>query len=145
MLAVLPPHARSQGSGPALLEQLDSHYYFPQREGLKRLAFSIHWAQLDPFSEKDDKKLLNNPTVRFHWTEGMQAPEYEIEDSDSTESPLRELEIIQFMRQFSEVFLPVPLGRKLTDYSLKEQQKGDRFLKARYVTDTPTLSCNTIS
>lgn len=121
----------------SLLDKLDSRYYYPQRAGLKKLAFTIHWGQLDPFSASGDKKLLNNPSVRFHWNAGTGPARLEIEDADKEVSGERELEIIQFMNQYAEIFLPVPLGEKLSGYSLKDQRKGGRFLEARYTADTP--------
>lgn len=125
------------GLSDPLLDKLDAYYYYPQREGLKKLAFTIHWAQLDPFSGGDDKKLLNNPTVRFNWQAGMVAPHFEMEATEKDVPAERELQILQFMNQYAEIFIPVPLSQKLSGYSLNAQRRGKDSLEVRYTADHP--------
>ncbi len=119
-----------------LITKLDSHYYYPQREGIKSLRFSIHWAQLDPFADTEDKKLLNNPTVIFSWKTGQDKPDFEIDESAGNVSPIRELEILKFMSQYSEVFMPIPLSKTLEDYTYKGKKKRKGYLEARFSTDS---------
>ncbi len=123
--------------GSALIQKLDSHYYYPQHEGIKKLSFSIHWAQLDPFADTEDKKLLNNPTVQFNWKVGQDKPDFEIDESAGNLSPIRELEILRFMSQYAEVFLPVPLNKTLEDYDFKGKKQKKNLLEARFSTNTP--------
>ncbi|QPJ63628.1 MAG: hypothetical protein G3M70_17830 [Candidatus Nitronauta litoralis] len=121
---------------PPLIEKLDSHYYYPQREGIKSLKFSIHWAQLDPFADTEDKKLLNNPTVIFNWKAGQDKPDFEIDESAGSVSPIRELEILKFMSQYAEVFMPIPLSKTLDDYTFKGKKQRKGYLEARFSTDS---------
>ncbi len=135
-LAHVSSGATDQATSP-LIQKLDSHYYYPQREGIKRLSFRIQWAQLDPFSDTKNKKLLNNPTVQFNWKAGQDSPDFELDESTTDVSPLRELEILKFMSQYAEVFLPVPLSKTLEDYSFVGEKQRKGFLEARFRTQTP--------
>lgn len=131
----LAGHSSANPPSP-LIAKLDSHYYYPQREGINSLRFSIHWAQLDPFAVNEDKKLLNNPTVIFNWKAGQDKPGFEIDESAGNVTPIRELEILKFMSQYAEVFMPIPLSKTLEDYTFKGKKQRKGYLEARFSTDS---------
>ena len=132
LLSSLPAFALSP-----LLKKLDDHYYFPQHQGLKRLSFTIHWAQMDPFSDSKEKSFLTNPTVNFQWKAGDALPQFQLEENQKDVSPFRELEITKLISQYHEAFLPVPLAKKLEDYAFKGRKKQRQLIEARFATRTP--------
>ncbi|MFQ5483002.1 MAG: hypothetical protein ACE5ER_09605 [Nitrospinaceae bacterium] len=122
-------------SGAALLRQLDRHYYYPQRHGLKRLSAQINLSRVNPFSEDTDQTILRYPTVQMLWTAESPFTQFFLEEQDRRVPSERDLEIMNLITPYREVFVPIPLSEKLSGHRLVRRKKGLRWVEAQFKTD----------
>ncbi len=108
-----------------VVKKLDAHYYYPQRQGVKKLSVLIDWRQMDVASL--DQRYLTNPQARFVWARGG-AGKFSIVDVEklSQDSRIRTLE---FFGNYEEVVVPKTLAEQLERYELNvADQSGGRIL-----------------
>jgi len=116
-----------------LLNKLDSHYYYPQKEGLTSLVADLLWEQQDTSSEQI--KFLKKPNFQFKGKLKNHSYEKKIINSarNSNLSGAEKTEHINVLNNYLDVFLPNTLYEKFSNYEgqIKYQPKKNLVLHLR--------------
>ena len=116
-----------------LLNKLDSHYYYPQKEGLTSLVADLLWEQQDTSSEQI--KFLKKPNFQFKGKLKNHSYEKKIINSprNSNLSGAEKTEHINVLNNYLDVFLPNTLYEKFSNYEgqIKYQPKKNLVLNLR--------------
>jgi hypothetical protein len=116
-----------------LLNKLDSHYYYPQKEGLTSLVADLLWEQQDTSSEQI--KFLKKPNFQFKGKLKNHSYEKKIINSarNSNLSGAEKTEHINVLNNYLDVFLPNTLYEKFSNYEgqIKYQPKKSLVLHLR--------------
>ena len=99
-----------------LLNKLDSHYYYPQKEGLTSLVADLLWEQQDTSSEQI--KFLKKPNFQFKGKLKNHSYEKKIINSprNSNLSGAEKTEHINVLNNYLDVFLPNTLYEKFKPF-----------------------------
>ena len=116
-----------------LLNKLDSHYYYPQKEGLTSLVADLLWEQQDTSSEQI--KFFKKPDFQFKGKLKNHYYEKKIINSprNSNLSGAEKTEHINVLNNYLDVFLPNTLYEKFSNYEgqIKYQPKKNLVLHLR--------------
>ena len=116
-----------------LLNKLDSHYYYPQKEGLTSLVADLLWEQQDTSSEQI--KFFKKPDFQFKGKLKNHSYEKKIISSprNSNLSGAEKTEHINVLNNYLDVFLPNTLYEKFSNYEgqIKYQSKKSLVLHLR--------------
>ena len=116
-----------------LLNKLDSHYYYPQKEGLTSLVADLLWEQQDTSSEQI--KFFKKPDFQFKGKLKNHSYEKKIINSarNSNLSGAEKTEHINVLNNYLDVFLPNTLYEKFSNYEgqIKYQPKKNLVLHLR--------------
>lgn len=129
--SVLPSSAFCLESAGQILEELDAHYYYPQKQGLQKLSVRMEWEQLDVSS--DSGKYLKNPSVEFFWENspaGFKSA-FELVDKSGEISEDRRLEILRLFQNYKEIVIPQTLVNKMMGHEgqIKGENKQTRLIE----------------
>ncbi len=117
----------------ALIETLDERYYYPQRQGLKKLSVRVDWEQLDTVT--GNGRYLKNPPARFTWErfDGGVRRVIELEESAFEISSQRKREVLNMLEHYKELIVPKTLGEKVAAYqgSLKQTRRKNVVMEFR--------------
>lgn len=125
---LVPSPAFCLESADQLLKELDAHYYYPQKQGLKKLAVRVEWEQLDVTT--DSGKYLRNHPVKFLWKKtpaGFRSV-FKLANRSLEISDERKKELLNTLENYKDIVIPQTLTSKLANYKGKikavKKQKG---------------------
>jgi hypothetical protein len=143
---VVTSNVWAQSEADKILSKLDQNYYYPQQDnGLEKVTARVQWEQLDVASGSG--KFLRNPEFKFSWkndgAKGMY--EFELIGEDRNYSIKRKFELKNQIKNYGELFIPLRLKQKFTQYrgSIKKLVGGwSRLLYKTNSTDKNVESYN---
>ncbi len=131
LLPILQAPAYCIESAGELVKDLDAHYYYPQKQGLKKLSVRMEWEQLDVIT--DSGLYLKNPSFKFLWQKSPTGSKsvFKLADGSSEVSEERRQELMSMLENYKEVVIPETLEEKMAGYEgqVKEAQKKSRLIE----------------
>ena len=115
-----------------ILKDLDAHYYYPQKQGLKKLSVQVQWEQLDVIT--DSGMYLKNPPLVFNWEKeasGSSHGVFKFADDSFEVSKERKRELLNMLENYKEVLIPKTLTEKMSGHvgKIKTARKQKRLLE----------------
>ena len=103
-------------SAGQIIQNLDTHYYYPQKQGLNKLSVRIEWEQLDVSNDKE--RYLKNPPVQFIWKNSPTGSRsiFKLADDSFEVSAERKKELMNLLENYKEVVIPQTLLQKMAGY-----------------------------
>ena len=132
-------------SAGQILEELDTHYSFPQKQGLQKLSVRMEWEQLDVVT--DSGKFLKNPAVDFFWKMSPSGSRsvFKLADRSFEVSEERRQELLNTLENYKEVVIPETLDEKMAGYKgqikvVKKQKRLVEFVSRKSGADIKKYS-----
>jgi hypothetical protein len=134
---LVPSPAFCLESADQLLKELDAHYYYPQKQGLKKLAVRVEWEQLDVIT--DSGKYLKNPPVEFLWkkTRAGSKSAFELAKRSHEISDERKKELLNTLENYKDIVIPQTLTNKLANYKGKVKATKKKKTLIEFVSPEP--------
>jgi hypothetical protein len=118
-------------SAGQILDELDTHYYFPQKQGLQKLSVRMEWEQLDVVT--DSGMYLKNPPVDFFWENSPAGSKsvFKLADRSFEVSKERQQELLNTLENYKEIVIPQTLEEKMANYKgqIKVVKKQKRLVE----------------
>jgi hypothetical protein len=118
-------------SASEIVKELDAHYYYPQKQGLKKLSVRMEWEQLDVIT--DSGLYLKNPPIEFLWEKSPAGSKsvFKLADGPIEVSDDRRKELLGMLENYKEVVIPETLEDKMVGYKgqIKNAKKKSRLVE----------------
>lgn len=132
-MALGPSLARSQPLADDWLARLDEAYYYPQHQGLEKLAVRIEWSQRDPAGKAN--RPLPLPELRFTWDKNQGAV-FTLAPNASPDG-YEHNELLDTARMYKEILIPLTLKEKLSRYRGKQLPSSKHRLHLEFESTDP--------
>jgi|TARA_B100000315_G_scaffold84743_1_gene77653 hypothetical protein len=100
-----------------VIKKLDNHYYYVQDYGLKKLTATVQWEV--------------NPDIKYIW-KSPDIEKFEINALDDQQG--RKAEILKFIENYRDTFVPKKVADTLVGYRLKRMSDRDSTVYLKYAT-----------
>ena len=100
-----------------VIKKLDNHYYYVQDYGLKKLTATVQWEI--------------NPDIKYIW-KSPDIEKFEINALDDQQG--RKAEILEFIENYRDTFVPKKVATTLAGYRLKRMTDLENTVYLKYTT-----------
>jgi len=113
---LFPAISTAQTKVEVLLNELDKHYYYPQKNGLLKISARLEWEQQDIKLGK--KTFLKNPDFLFYveFKARNMTKSVKIDDNRVMLSDDEKLKYTSVLNNYLDVFMPKTLHEKFSEY-----------------------------
>ncbi len=123
-----------------IIRELDAHYYYPQKQGLRKLSVRVEWEQLDVVT--DSGKYLKNPPAKFLWKKTAAGSKsiFKLAKRSFEISDERRKKLLNTLENYKDIVIPKTLTNKLANYKGKVKATKKKKTLIEFVSQEPGAS-----